>query len=407
MNRLGQLGLMRVGTLLALLAQNALVVHTLPLDEIGRYYIIATVAYLGNAAVFVGADMALQKKLAGLSTDLRLDLSSLLVYVGATAVPGLLMLGAAASAYFWSVGRLSVWLPVLCCLLSLSIYLSSITRNVVLLCDRPVHSSLLQAIEAVGKLAFIATAGAAGVASAELVVLASAAGSFVAALTGMLMLRSITTRSVQSYRESPAVLAVKLLSVGSSGVLNWVQLQGYRPIVAALFSSTEIIGAVALLTTLGGTAANGVGSVIAQMNVPRQYATRGASTFVYLRQLLLGAVATSVTMLPSAYAFLLVTGKSSLAPLLYLVVAGVLIESGNAVIGVAANHCNVRGRPLWHLALATLAGCGVAGAFLPFLAASAQPHLLIGAALLAGQFAAVGLTWFITLRMTSSVHAQP
>jgi hypothetical protein len=405
MRKLGQLGSMRAATLLALLAQNALVVHALALDEIGAYYIIATVAYLGNAAVFVGADLALQKKLAGLSVDLRLDLRALLAYVVATAVPGVLLLAVAASAYFWATGRIGVALPLICCLLSLSIYVASITRNLLLLCDRPLHSSLLQVIDAAGKLALVGALSLASLASARSVVLASAAASFFAAALGVAMLRRITTRTVQSYREPPLALAGRLASVGSSGLLNWAQLQGYRPLAAALFSSTEVVGAVALLTTLGGVAANGVNSVIGQMNVPRQYASKGATSFVYLQQLLLANAGTSLAMLPFAWAFLVVTGKAGLLGFLYLVVAGVLVEAGNAVIGVAVNHCNVAGQSLWHLPLAALAGCATTGGVLATLGSTSHPQALIAAALVLGQFTAAGLTWFITLRLVA-VHAQ-
>ena len=65
---LGQLGLIRVITLAASLAQSVMVVRSLSLASIGEYFLITTVAYLGNAVIFVGAGRAMQRKLTYLPT---------------------------------------------------------------------------------------------------------------------------------------------------------------------------------------------------------------------------------------------------------------------------------------------------------------------------------------------------
>jgi hypothetical protein len=406
MKKLAQLGVMRIATLSALLIQNVLIVRQVGLDEIGRYYIIATVAYLGNAAFFVGSSLVLQRKLATVSTTRLLDPRGLAGYVSVTGAAGSSFLLIVSILYFWSTGGPVVTLPLICCLLSLATYLSAVTRDIVLLCDQPVKSASLQTTEALVKLVLIFAVTASPGATAEHIVAASSAASLLAAAVGATLLMRITRRHRQSYRETPVRFGKQLTAVGTSGLLNWAQLQGYRPLVAAMHFPSEIVGTVALLTTLGGTAANAVCSVMAQLNVPRQYASGGKSSFRYLQQLLLAIAATCIAVLPLGYLFIELTGKTSLRPFLYLVGIGVLLESGNAIVGIALNHCSVQERPLWHLPLGGAMGCVATAVILLAVPMASNPYARIAAALLCGQLVSVAVVWLVTSRMSGRAYAE-
>jgi hypothetical protein len=404
---LGQLGLMRLATLAATLAQSVMVVRSLSLESIGQYYLVTTVAYLGNAAIFVGADMAMQRQLATLASDRRLNRRGMLAYVFTVAGCGAALLFATSAAYFWSTSaRPAASLPWLCCLLSLGNYFALTSRNAVLLCGKPVSASALQLVEAIGKVVLIGLAVNAQGTSAETLVLATAGGSLLSAACACALLARATTSTNRPYREPFRPLARKIAAIGSAGLLNWGQLQGYRPLLAALMPTTEIIGTVALLTTLGSTAGSSLSTILAQMHVQQQYASNGATSAQYLKHVALAAAAGAVLLLPLAFVFLVITEKTALSPFLYLFVIGLLVEAGNAAVGIAINHCNVLGQPVWHLPLAGLLGCAVTLALLLVVPSSDHPHLLIGTAIGLGQLVTVLVTWSFTLALARRQHAQ-
>lgn len=395
-------------TLAASLAQSVMVVRSLSLASIGEYYLVTTVAYLGNAVIFVGADMAMQRQLAHLQSDPSLNRRGVLTYVSVTSGCGAAMLLLVSFAYFWSTsGTAALALPWLCCLLSLGTYFALTSRNAVLLCGRPVAASALQLVEAVGKVALIALAVLAQGASAKTLILATAGGSLLSAACATVLLARLTRPTVRPYREPFRPLVRKIAAIGSAGLLNWGQLQGYRPLLAALLPSIELIGTVALLTTLGSTAGSSLSTILAQMHVPAQYASKGATSAKYLRHVVVAAVAGTLLLMPFAYVFLLVTDKASLAPLLYLFAVGLFVEAGNAAVGIAINLCNVRGYPVWHLPVAGLLGCIVTLPLILAVPSSDNPYMLIGAALTLGQLVTVVVTWSITLALSRAHHAQP
>ncbi len=395
--KIAKLGSLRIATLALMLAQNVLVVRFLALDEIGRYYLIATIAYLGNAVVFVGADFHLQRSLAHLSENPRLSRSGLLRYMLATGAGGSTLVLAAATTYaVYALGE--SWLPfaLVCCGLSLATYLSGLGRNLLQLAGLPTYSNFGPLTEGIARTAMLVLLAVSGHASAISVATTSAIGSVLAAAVTLPLLCRMSKPSDESYLSNPGALFRKVLPIGSSGFLNWAQLQGYRTVVASNAGGTQFVGTVSFMSTLGSTAANAVFTILAQLQVPRQYQSRGASTARYLVVLGGLTVVLALLSLPAGAVFLWLTDRTELFGRVYLVAVGVVLEAGNAAIGVCTNHANVLGKPMWQLPLAGLVGCGVAYSILFAPSLVRDPISRIAASLVLGQLAATALVLFFT-----------
>jgi len=394
---------MRVAALAAVLAQSIVMVRYLELHEIGQYYLIATVGYLGNAAVYVGADLNLQRRLAKVVRRGPVSARGLAAYVGFTGWIGMVLVLAAASTFYLTQADSSVVRPLICVGLSLAMYLSAVTRNLLQLADKPQRAAITNVLESVGKLALIAVAIHLGGASANAAALASLAGSLLAAGVGAWLLRPVVQGGTNaSYSDDPRQLLHRIAPVGSSGLLNWAQLQGYRPLMISTAGAAEAVGLVAFLTTLGSTAANATFATLGQMQIPTQYATRGGSSLSYLRLAAACTLGVALLALPAGLLFLWLTGRSNLSPFVYLTVVGVLVESGNAFIGIATNHANALGHSLWHLPMCAMAGAALTAAILIAPLSGHGLHVQIAAALLSGQGLSATLSLYFSFRQRPS-----
>jgi diacylglycerol kinase len=192
------------------------------------------------------------------------------------------------------------------------------------------------------------------------------------------------------------------MSVGASGVLNWAQLQGYRPLMMNSINGASVVGSVSFMSTLGSTAAYAVFTVLAQFQVPQQYSSQGASTARYLQLLAFVTLLLCMACLPVGAAFLWLTTKMQLLALVYLVAVGVLIEAGNSAIGACINHMNALDQRMWGLPFSGLLGCAVAFGLLVAPWPTQDPHLRVALALVAGQIVAVVTVLYLTYRTVKS-----
>lgn len=385
-NKIVKLGLLRFVTLVLMLAQNFVIVRYLTLEEIGQYYLIATIAYLGNAVVYVGADLHLQRQLADLSVESIISPSGLLQYIVVTASYGAGVVLLFSSIYF-SQRQSDNWiLPALiCCALAVATYLSSLSRNLLQLAAHPTYSSLGPLTEGIFRTGMITALAFYGKANAHSVASISAMGALFAATLMLTLLGKACRHVKHNYLTNQRHLLMSILPIGGSGLLNWAQLQGYRPLVSSSAAGTQIVGTVSFMSTLGSTAANAAFTILGQFQVPHQYQSKGSTTPRYLMLLSLLTVALALASIPAGVAFLWLTEKMQLLSLVYLVALGVILEAGNAAIGVCTNHLNVRGEPLWQLPLAGLIGCLATFSMLLSPQFSGDKILLIAFSLITGQ----------------------
>lgn len=392
----GALAALRGMALAFMFGQNILLLKGLVLSEIGEYYLLSTISYLGNAAIFVGTDLYLQRRLADTLRSGIFSGRGVLNYFFVTAVVGGAIVLFGAVGYFWFRAHFAWQVPIACVFMSVAIYASGISRNLLQLAGQAKSVAMVSLTEAMLKFVTVSTVIALGGNSGLQVVVAVSLGSMLAALVAVyLIVRKIRADSNERYLDNIHILIGAVIPVGGTGLLNWAQLQGYRPLTIA-FAGADVIGAVAFLSSLGSTVANAAYGILAQMQIPRVYASKGRSSSNYLKITAVLALALSLLSIPAGFIFLHAAQHQNLLPFLFLVPVGVLIESGNAFIGIAVAHANANGRTFWHFSLCGAVGCLITLGMLLFPVAVISAQAQIAAALLIGQLLATVLACVFT-----------
>ncbi len=382
------------------LALSVILIRALPLEELGSFYAISTLAYFGNALFLVGADFALQRRLRDLSTRHRLDRRALARYMGRALVPGMVASSvlavlvarfgppvlSIASTPFASLAVIAI----LCSLIAAATFIVGVLRNLLQIAGEAHRVGVSLVLEAGLRLLACALA----LTLAGPTAWAMLAAHLVASLVLIAPLAVQVVQSTQS-EDDPALARLvpgdvrqTLVPVGVGGVLNWLQLQGYRPLVGQVYDNSALVGAVSFLTALGGTVTLAVLGVAGQMATPRQFSSGGASSWRFVRLATGLTLVLTVLAWPCATIFLHLLGKDELIGLEYLVCAGVLVDGGNFILGVLGNHVSLAGKTfmpaMWagmagFLAVAILLlGAGEAGSLGP---ASLGLSLVVGQAL--------------------------
>ena len=409
-NALIKHGSLRLLTVACTLTQSIVLARTLSVADIGLYYLLATLAYVGSAAVFVGADTNLQRRVANMAHDSLLPSgAALLRYAASTSLLGLLLVAEVSASFSEISGFTSpAFVTIACCSISLSTYSVNLYRNILLVSDRVVRSSVMTACDAAAKLVavWLTATFASNVGAVELTI-AAAVGSFTALMALILWgrVKDIRWPTSPLLPEKLSNQLVRILPVSGSGLLNWAQTQGYRPLLAWLHAPMETVGTVALLVGLGSTAAMSCFSVVSQMHVPRLYASQGSDVRRYWVLTIVVALALAVCAWPAGWLFLELTGKQELLPYVGLVSIGVLLETCNALVGIALHRANAAENSLWRLPLASGAGCASTLLILLYVASIQTSVWLIAAALVAGQLLVAILVWLPGSLLLARRHA--
>lgn len=336
--------LLRVTSVTIAVAINILIIKLLPLREVGNYYILGTIAYFGNALFFVGFDLALQKKMRNIYKSKTIDYSSLLIYHIQT-----LPLGAFAAfalslvVSFFNDSPDWISTSLLCAALSATTFTISLSRNILLLAGEKYRVSYSMLLEQFAKLTTSSMLLVFWENSARSVILAFLAGGLLCLVFNYTQIARCMYSSPESigYAVDKGDLRSIFFPVSAGGVLNWFQLQGYRPILGTHFNQAELVGTVSFLTTLGATATSAILSVLGQIWTPKQFSTSGLISRQYTA--LAGTSVFFLTLLsyPAAYLALRLLGKESLYGLEYLVSLGVIVEGGNFILGLLGNHSSL------------------------------------------------------------------
>jgi hypothetical protein len=331
----------RIFTIAIAAAINILVIKILPLQDVGQYYMIATISYFGNAIFFIGFDLAFQKKIQDISVTKALDFSSLRLYILKTLPYGILAsFGLSLIVSF--VSGSDNWLIVasLCAGLAVSNYLSSILRNILLIADEKYRVSYSLLLEQLIKITFFSLLFVIFRPSPLLVIISFVAASVIAFVFNFYQIRNcLSDVSVANkYTIDSSNILMIVLPVGAAGVLNWMQLQGYRPILGNSLQGAELVGIVSFLTVLGSGVTSAILGVIAQVWTPRQFATKGGLTHRFISISIFSIIVLSLLSYPVSYILLRMLGKEGLYGFEYLVSLGVLLEGGNFILGILGNH---------------------------------------------------------------------
>ena len=337
--------ILRVMTILIVITTNFLIIKFLPLSEIGLYYVLGTIAYFGNALFFVGFDIAIQRKIRNISNTKSLNYASLWSYHIKTLPFGCLSVFAMSTILSF-MGNTQNWFGValLCAAMSAINFMLSLSRNILQIADEKYSISFSLFLEQIAKLGVSSGLLLYWGGSAIVVLIAfSLAGIGCLIFNYIQIIRYLKpSKENANYEINENDIKKIVLPVSVSGVTNWLQLQGYRPVLGQIFQQSELVGSVSFLTTLGASVTAAMLGVLAQIWTPKQFASNGDSTRQYAE--LAGSSVIVLTMLayPAAYVFLRLLGKEELYGLEYLVCLGVIIEGGNFILGLLGNHSSLR-----------------------------------------------------------------
>jgi len=383
---------LRFAAVAAALLTNIIVARNLTLDQIAYYYLYVTLAYFGNAGLYVGLGVALQRLCASLASSRSLDKMFLLRYLAVSLAGG--TVAVLLFSLFYLLGHateLHPWRVAACCAaLSGANYLSSVSKDLLALSQRLTLAALLGLVEQGLKLTFVwLVLSYLHVTAAVDVTAATAAASVLAGIAAVSALLALSASASESISSNVKLtnIARTVAPIGLAGLMNWLQLQSYRPVLLYFGTAPQIIGIASLLTSLGMTGANPVLSIIAQTYVPRLYSGEAGAFRRCIRAIGITALVAAMASMPAAVAFLLVSGRRALLVYLLLVPLGVLVEAANSLIGAFIHRRNARGESLWILTAA--GGLGVLIAAISWLlphTASNLPYI-IGVGMVASQLA--------------------
>ena len=348
------------GTTIAIsIVINIFLIKFLSIDEIAKYYIIAAIAYFGNALFFVGFDFALQRKIKNISIDGSIDHTSLRSYLYKTLPYGICA-SFVLSALVSIASRENNWFEIalICAALSAINFIVALLRNILQIAGQKIRVSYSilteQIIKMVLAVAMVVFFGASALAIVVAFVLA---GLVSVAFNYYQMTRCLVpVNGTANYAIDSNDIFTILLPVGASGVLNWLQLQAYRPVLGQLLQQAELVGAVSFLTMLGATVTSASLGVLAQVWTSKQFASNGAASGRFVQSACVLILGLTLFAYPVAGIFLRMLRKDSLYGLEYLVSLGVIIEGGNFILGVLGNHASLTRRSFVPAMIAGLVG---------------------------------------------------
>lgn len=323
---------------------NVFLIKFLSPIEVGKYYIIGSIAYFGNALFFVGFDFSLQRKIKNISIEKSIDFSSLQSYIFKTLPYGVLASFVLSSIVFFA-DNLHNWFgtALLCAALSAINFLVTVLRNILLISGEKNRFSYSLLLEQLAKFCFCCTIILFFDASAIVFTIAFMLAGLVCFIFNYQQITRCLypVNSTASYDVDSNDISKIFLPVSAGGVLNWLQLQAYRPVLGQFFQKAELVGTVSFLTMLGATATSASLGVLAQIWTPKQFATNGDASrrFVQLACVIIFSLA--LLAYPVAYIFLRLLKIDNLYGLEYLVSFGVIMEGCNFILGVLGNHTSL------------------------------------------------------------------
>lgn len=349
--------LIRGVTLLLLLFFNFLLVKYFAVDEVGIYYLLATIAYLGNAVVFVGADLILQKTIARDIQCGKLNKRSFIDFLSKTSILGSCVVFLFSCALFQFLDGDFIGNVIVCTLLTTSSYVTALFRNIYQTAAKSFISSAIQLVDTAVKLLTVILCVTFDYPSAQFLFLSYLALSSIFLLWLICyFFRSHEDDSSRFYFENYGFLLRQIFPIGSSGLLNWIQLQSYRPFLSIAQHNLAALGVISFLTNLGSTATNATMTVLSQLFLPKVYSSQGLVTRRYMAVIALLGVILALISLPCGWLFLTLAGKQEMLMAIYLIPVGVLQETINSLIGATTVHYTVKSHRLSIFPICTLIG---------------------------------------------------
>jgi len=357
---------LRLAGIVCALLTNLVVARQLTLAQIAYYYLYATLAYFGNAGLYVGLGVVLQRLCANLASSGKMNKRLFFRYMAASVAGGTGAVILFAGVYLSARGaQPDPWYGAAwCAALSGANYVSLVGKDLLALSRSLGLAALFGLIEQAFRLSLVALVVTLPHAGAIEVTAAMALGSILAGVGAItvLIVRAGSIRDSSAPAPILKDIGRTVTPIGFSGLLNWLQLQAYRPVLLYFGAGAELIGITALLTSLGMTGANPVFTVTAQTYIPRLYAGDLGAFRTCLRALGRWALALAAASIPAALAFLFLSDRRALLPYLLLVPLGVFVDAGNNFIGTFVHRQNATKGSMWIFPVSSAMGVVVVAA---------------------------------------------
>lgn len=346
------------------LLTSIILVNITEIKELGTYYLLYTLSYIGNCIVFLGYDFVLQKKLRTLSDNYFIVFSRFLIASTKIIPIGFALVLMFAIAYLYSVSSLNYFMiSLLCGASAVSNYILTLFRHVLLIGAKKTAYASSFLVESLMRVLFV-------------IIFFKINGNLITAvdillaffvsylLTSTVFLVFIFKSfvnvgfgAIDNFDVTRQEITRVLIPVGIGSVIYLIHLQGYRPLLGFISpNNLELIGIISFLTTLGATACNSILTIVSQYWVPRQFLSGGKKTSEYNKTLILFLVPLVAVSWPFGYVFIYLLGK----PIFYghsiIISFGVAIEGCSFILSSLGANANLKLGDYYHVLWAGLLG---------------------------------------------------
>lgn len=304
--------------------------NALSTDQIGKYFYLITLSYVMNAVVFVPVDYYFQSRLAFSGKDVplgavwKLNKAVCLLAFAICMAVGLPLL------YLDKIGASDIFGIYIT---AFSLYVCNLFRGLLNNGGHKIFVVSMLVLEGALKLGLFIASAIMITAGAELLLYSSVVAMLLEMLViGIYFSRHVPYNLCKEGLDGYRTVFRQSYAISVSAVCSLAQLQFYR-LMYVWAGATTTAAVYTVVMNLGSSGMNAISSVYSQIFLPRIYASKGKYTLTYIRNaLLLGLVSLIGAAIFGKYLLMLLT-KEDYVRYAQAMGFGVLIETGNAVIG--------------------------------------------------------------------------
>ncbi len=373
-------------------------------ETTGNYYLQASLAYIGTALVFIGADSYIQKAIIEkYPKNANIQIFEKKIWIFCIFGGGISSISSAIFSLLSGYSLESFQLNLLCGFLSIGMFLASVTRNIFFCIDRikvGVFITFLENFVKMGSAFFFI--GYLNYLKVEALLLSTILGSFSAFILSGFFYKKNNLNLINKRHEEKINFSVifKRFAPSSIGAfLNLFQMQGYRFIVGGVFSDMQSVGIFSTLGNLGLTGASIITGLYAQWKMRKAYLSDHKELLAILINAIILVILLSVVSIFISKLFFELLHKKELIKYLFIIPLCVLAEGCNLVISLISFYVNKNKDSLWSGVLAGLVGSIITLLLLFTLIKFflCEPLVSIGVSLLIGQFTTTAVFYYATI----------
>ncbi len=303
----------------------------LSIYEIGLYYLFITISYSLNAFLLVPLDFFQQSKLYSLK-DKNQSLRSF-SFINIFILKASFLTLIVVEFIIWFFDKDSMLVVLLMFILSVLIYFSLLMRGWLNNLNYRRNAIYTLFAESILKIGFFVSLVYFFQAT-SLLLLASMVASM---LVINIVLYFLISRKSEYNKKNKCVFSLNEILVFSypisfAAIINWIQTQGYRIILAPM-GYMEIIGIYATVSKIGESGMSAVSSVYNQLFIPDLYKSNGEFILKYIVAAIIVIVIVLIVGVSFSKEIVELLTNENFSKYSLIITYGILAESGNLIIG--------------------------------------------------------------------------